>query len=314
MTTTTSPSALDKVAALRWQRIAPTTSPWLHEEVARRMLERLAWIKLLPASWAHWGAVRGGMQAHAQLLATLKKSPCFLVESIEKHQVFAIKNITKPWWHRFVRKQPQQSVAAPPAGSVDMVWANMALHEAADPQSMLQQWHQALNTNGFLMFSCLGPDTALEIRQLYAQLGWPPAGHALTDMHDWGDMLVHTGFTQPVMDMEKITLSYSTPQALLKELAELGRNFHPQRFTGLRGKTWRAELEQQLKKNLATEPDGRLSLTFEVIYGHAIKPAPKITVQTVSTVSVQDMRSLLKASRAERPLQNPPTNSYSNSQ
>ena len=74
-------------------------------------------------------------------------------------------------------------------------------HRKADPQTLLADWHKALKVNGFLMFSCLGPDTAIELREVYRQLGWPPAGHELTDMHDWGDMLVQAGFAEPVMDM-----------------------------------------------------------------------------------------------------------------
>ncbi len=180
----------------------------------------------------------------------------------------------------------------PPRGSVDMLWANMVLHESAEPQALLAQWHQALKVNGFLMFSCLGPDTARELRELYAQLGWPPAGHELTDMHDWGDMLVQTGFAEPVMDMERITLTYETPARLLQELAELGRNFHPARFPALRGRAWKARLEQVLAERLTGE-DGRLALTFEVIYGHALKAAPKFKLSPLSAVSVQDMRAML---------------------
>jgi malonyl-CoA O-methyltransferase len=63
------------------------------------------------------------------------------------------------------------------------------------------------------MFSCLGPDTLRELRALYAALGWPPPAHEFTDMHDWGDMLVASGFAEPVMDMERITLSFATPSA-----------------------------------------------------------------------------------------------------
>jgi malonyl-CoA O-methyltransferase len=180
-----------------------------------------------------------------------------------------------------------------PSASVDMLWANMALHEADDPQALLAEWHRALKVGGFLMFSCLGPDTAIELRGLYQQLGWPPAGHDLTDMHDWGDMLVQAGFAEPVMDMERITLTFATPVSLLQELGELGRNFHPARFAGLRGRQWRVALENALAKHLKTDPDGRLSLTFEVIYGHALKPQPKIKVSAMSSVSVRDMRSLL---------------------
>jgi malonyl-CoA O-methyltransferase len=88
-----------------------------------------------------------------------------------------------------------------------MLWANMQLHMAADPQALIAQWQQALEVDGFLMFSCLGPDTLRELRAVYAALGWPPPAHEFTDMHDWGDMLVASGFAEPVIDMERITLS-----------------------------------------------------------------------------------------------------------
>ncbi|WP_332777420.1 biotin synthase [Polaromonas sp.] len=302
MTTPERPPTLDPVAVQRWQRVAPLASPWLHEEVARRMQDRLQWIKLQPQAWAHWGALRGGLQTHEQLLARYPKAACFVVEASAERTQEAMKNIAKPWWSpRHWRRWGAAPVRfeAPAPASVDMLWANMALHESADPQALLAQWHQALRLDGFLMFSCLGPDTARELRELYAALGWPPAGHELTDMHDWGDMLVQTGFAEPVMDMERIVLTYETPARLLAELAELGRNFHPARFPALRGRAWKARLEQALGQHLAVGADGRLSLTFEVIYGHALKPRPKIRVSPLSAVSVEDMRSMLHGHRAK---------------
>lgn len=296
MTTTSRPPTLDPQAVSRWQRTAPLASPWLHEEVARRMLDRLQWIKLQPQAWAHWGALRGGLEAHAKLTKTYPDSRCFVAEAHEERLQVAIKNIAKSWWNPSQWGAAPTRFEAPPPASVDMLWANMALHESADPQALLAQWHQALKVDGFLMFSCLGPDTARELRALYAQLGWPAAGHELTDMHDWGDMLVQTGFAEPVMDMERITLTYETPARLLQELAELGRNFHPARFPALRGRAWKARLEQALDQHLRGE-DGRLSLTFEVIYGHALKAAPKFKVSPLSAVSVADMRSMLQGQR-----------------
>ena len=146
------------------------------------MMDRLQWIKLQPRNWVHWGALRGGLQAHAQLAKTYPGATAFVLESGPRRTSEAMKNIAQPWWN------PRRWTAAPvrfetaPAGSADMLWANMALHESADPQVLLAQWRDALKVNGFLMFSCLGPDTAKELREVYAQLGWPPAGHELTDM------------------------------------------------------------------------------------------------------------------------------------
>ena len=299
MTSTQRPPTLDPPAVARWQRIAPAISPWLHEEVAGRMLERLQWIKLQPRAWANWGAVRGGLKGHAELVRKYPKSACFVAEAQQARSETAIKNIALQWWNPARWRRPAVRFESPPAASVDMLWANMQLHDAADPQALLAEWHKALAVNGFLMFSCLGPDTAKELRELYRQQGWPPAGHDLTDMHDWGDMLVQAGFAEPVMDMERITLTYETAARLLEELAELGRNFHPGRFGALRGRAWKARLEGLLAERLQARPDGRLQLTFEVIYGHAMKPKPKMKVSALSAVSIDDMRSMLKGAGAE---------------
>jgi malonyl-CoA O-methyltransferase len=285
---------LDALAAQRWQRVAPLASPWLHEEIAQRMRDRLQWIKLQPQAWADWGAVRGGLQAHRQLAATYPKAQCFVVQASGLQQQFAIKNIAIPWWHPRKWGVPAPVFGAPPAAAVDMLWANMALHETAEPQALLAQWHRALKVGGFLMFSCLGPDTVRELRDVYQALGWPPAGHQLTDMHDWGDMLVQTGFAEPVMDMERITLTYETAERLLQELRELGRNFHPARFPALRGRAWRQGLLRVLEERLPRDAEGRLALTFEVIYGHALKAQPRVRVSEKSAVSVQEMRDMLQ--------------------
>jgi len=176
-----------------------------------------------------------------------------------------------------------------------MLWSNMALHMAADPQDLICRWHRALAVDGYLMFSCLGPDTLRELHGVYAAMGWPPAGHAFTDMHDWGDMLVHAGFAEPVMDMERITLTFATPERLVQELRELGANLHPDRFPSLRGRRWRDKLYTVLAEQLADpQQGGQLALTFEIIYGHAFKPAPRVRMDSSSTVSLQDMRLMLR--------------------
>ena len=292
------PPTLDPIAVARWQRIAPLASPWLHEEVASRMLDRLQWIKLQPQTWAHWGAVRGGLLNHQKLIEKYPKSVCLIAEDQQIRTQAAIKYIARKWWQPSGWFRPVTRFEMPSPASVDMLWANMALHEADDPQVLLAQWHSALTVGGFVMFSCLGPDTAIELRGLYQQLGWPAAGHDLTDMHDWGDMLVRAGFAEPVMDMERITLTYESPARLLQELRELGRNFHPARFAGLRGRQWRGRLEREMALHLTTGREGRLPLTFEVIYGHALKPQPTVKVNAMSSVSVRDLRSMLGMSGA----------------
>jgi len=261
-------------------------SPWLHEEVARRMEERLEWIKLKPAQWAHWAPVRGGLQAHGLLAKRYPESECYVVESDVDHVEYASKSIAKPWWQPARWKSPSTRFETPAEGAVQLVWANMALHMAADPQALIAQWHRALGLDGFVMFSCLGPDTLVELRRLYQTMGWPEPAHEFTDMHDWGDMLVGAGFAEPVMDMERITLTFESPERLLQELRGLGRNLHAQRFAGLRGRAWQRKLHQGLS-------EAPLQLTFEIIYGHAFKPAPRLTMRPETVLSLAQMRETL---------------------
>ena len=181
-----------------------------------------------------------------------------------------------------------------------MLWANMALHLAPDPQALLQQWQRAVAVDGFLMFSCLGPDTVRELHSLYRELGWPAPAHALSDMHDWGDRLIDAGFAEPVVDMERITLTFATPARALQELRDLGRNFHPQRFAALRGRGWRTRLEQAMAERLS-DAQGQIALSFEIIYGHAFKPAPRVRLQANTSVALEDMRTMLRSKSAKGP-------------
>lgn len=288
------PPSIDPVASARWERCVPAQSPWLHEEVARRMEGRLQWMVSQPARWVHWAPLQGGMQAQALLAKRYPKSECFVLESRTEHAQLAHKSIANPWWSP-ARWAGSKVRFEAPAEPVQMVWANMSLHMAPDPMALIARWHQLLAADGFLMFSCLGPDTLREIRNLYGAMGWAPPAHEFTDMHDWGDMLVAAGFAEPVMDMERITLSFTSPQTLLEELRGLGRNLHRARFQGLRGRQWRDQLHAQMVNRLGGQGEGaRLHLTFEIIYGHAFKPQPRMAVRPETSVSLDQMRQSLR--------------------
>ncbi|MBB1075790.1 biotin synthase [Rhodoferax sp. 4810] len=286
------PPTIDPRAAQRWQHLPAAESPWLHEEVARRMQERLDWIKVQPTSWVHWAPLKGGLQAHGLIAQRYPKAACTVLEPSSAGAQRASKALVAPRWKPQAWLQPKTTVVTQVAQPAHMLWSNMALHMAADPQALMAQWQAALQVDGFLMFSCLGPDTLKELQTLYKALGWPAPAHEFTDMHDWGDMLMHAGFAEPVMDMERITLTFETPERLLQELRGLGRNLHAGRFGGLRGRGW----HRQLLQALAQQP---LQLTFEVIYGHAFKPAPRLSVAAHSEISLDNMRAALARGRAK---------------
>jgi malonyl-CoA O-methyltransferase len=258
------------------------------------MQERLDFIKLQPQQWAHWEPLRGGLQAHQALQQRYNRAEVWLTSACKSQADAAQAALKASWWQAARWTGPRVHHGLPPEGSVQMVWANMQLHASAQPQELLQSWHRALAVDGFLMFSCFGPDTLRELRAMYAHQGWPQPAHEFTDMHDWGDMLVQAGFAEPVMDMERITLTYETPERLLAELRELGRNLNTQRFAGLRGRRWRQQLFDALMALAKPEEAGRLSLSFEIVYGHALKPMPRAKVTPETEIGLAQMRQMLR--------------------
>ena len=290
---------IDPIASERWSQLNHPETPWLHEEIGRRMEDRLQWIRLQPKTWVDWAPVNGGLQTHAAVRARYPKANCLALETSELRLQKAKVALTNPWWKVWQRQAvaiASLSKGVPQQEAADMVWANMALHTAVAPQSLLRAWHSLLATDGFLMFSSLGPDTLRELQPIYQQMGWGDPSHAFTDMHDWGDMLVQAGFAEPVMDMERITLTYATPADLLKDLRQLGRNLHHQRYPNLRGRGWKKALETALLALAKPDQEGRLVLTVEVIYGHALKPLPKVRLAEQSSVTLAQMKTLLSKS------------------
>ena len=267
--------------------------PWLHREVARRMAERLALIRLQPAAlleWSGWlGA--GGARADRRVAAARR----VLVEPQADLQARSAAQARPPWWsvQRWQAPAPEVvGIDAPLPRGVQLIWANMVLHGSVDPPRLFARWHEALAVDGFVMFSCLGPGTLRELRELYARLGWPAPTPTFIDMHDLGDMLVQAGFADPVMDQEVLTLSWADADALLAELRSLGGNAAPQRAAGLRTPRWKQLLRREL--GALAGPDGRLSLSFEVAYGHAFRGLPRARPGEATRVSLEDMRRLVR--------------------
>ena len=288
---------MDPVAAARWLQRDASTSPWLHEEVASRMVERLKWFREPPSSWMHWEPVNGGLAAHRRIRAQLPDAPCHVASQHPAHALQATREASAASWNPLTWGRDKNPQPASDGTRVRMLWANMVLHMEPRPQTLLKRWNAHIETDGFLMFSCLGPDSLRELRAVYAQQGWPAPSHAFTDMHDWGDMLVHSGFAEPVMDMERIALSYSGAEPLLAELRGLGRNLLVERFAGSRSRHWRSRLCAAIEAGLPRDPDGRLVLTFEIIYGHAFKPVPKVRMGPSIAVPMEDMRAMLRGRR-----------------
>jgi malonyl-CoA O-methyltransferase len=263
-------------------RVAP--SAFLRREIASRMHDRLALVKLAPAR-----VLDAGCGAGADLAMLQKDYPAAQILGVDAAQAMlaeAQKQVPGSGLRSMLnRLMPARTgidlvcgdFGALPLGpnSVDLVWSNLALHWHPQPDRVFAEWRRVLRVEGLLMFSNFGPDTFRELRAAFAAVDESPHALPFVDMHDFGDQLVEAGFSTPVMDMEVITVTYDTPQALLADVRALGGNPLATRARGLVGRAaWQQMLDALERQR---RPDGKLGLTFEVIYGHAFRPAARVT-------------------------------------
>ncbi len=274
--------SLERQAARRaFDRAAHTydAGAVLQREVASRMAERLQYVKLAPARVLDLGCGTGAdfallAQAYPQAQRIgCDWSPVMLRQARER--VPRLKRLL-PLLGRGMPQLVCAEASALPlrSGSIALVWSNQMLQWLDDAGPSLREIQRVLEVGGLLMFSTLGPDTLKELRQAFARDPVPHV-HRFDDMHDVGDLLVACGFADPVMDMETITLTYADLNALVGDLRRTGAaNRAAQRRRGLTGRAlWQGvrEAYEQLRR------DGRLPATFEVIYGHAWKPQPRLS-------------------------------------
>ena len=268
----------------------------LGPEIARRMLERLDLVRLPDGLIADVGCATG---AATRLLRT--RYPDRLVVGIDPSVGLLVRPLqARGALSRFrtlLGHGRDHRIAADPArlplrpGSTAMVWSNLLLHAVDDAEVAMRSWMTALRPGGLLMFSTLGPDTLSELRQAFAAVDSLPHVHDFVDMHNIGDSLVAAGFADPVMDMEIVTLTYPTVAALADDLRGQGlTNTVAGRSRGLYPpRRWRDMISRYEEARIAD----RLPATFEVIQGHAWKPAegPRRTADGLDIVRIHRRRS-----------------------
>jgi malonyl-CoA O-methyltransferase len=260
----------------------------LQKEVGRRMAERLDIVKLAPAAILDAGCGTGDAQAEfalryptARRVALDVAMPMLGVAAAKAGQRrSALSRIFSAFTGGTAGGDTDfvcGDVAALPfaAGSFDLAWSNLMLHWVGNLPEALAELGRVLRRDGLVTFSTFGPDTLRELRAAFAGIDGHLHVGRFTDMHDIGDMLVGAGFGDPVMHMELFTLTYADAPAMLRDLKAIGAtNATRARPRSLMG---RGRWERALAALDASRRDGRIPATFEVIYGHAWKVAPKRT-------------------------------------
>ncbi len=224
--------------------VSRTIPEFLALEIAQRMAEKLELVRLQPKKIGHLGELNLSV-----LGSHYPKSDhhCFDPRFSSNTLAQLFKKMTRQHFYKY--QEPNTIEAA----NFDLIWSNLELHLQSEPEALMKRWRSRLNPEGLLMFSYLGPDTGKELAKLFRNDCLLRNAGSL-DMHDVGDGLMRAGFSEPVMDMEYLTLSYDDPNLLCKEAFNLGLLTSPESVERL------------------IQAESKLTITLEVVYGHAWAP------------------------------------------
>ncbi|BAS67391.1 malonyl-ACP O-methyltransferase BioC [Bathymodiolus septemdierum thioautotrophic gill symbiont] len=160
--------------------------------------------------------------------------------------------------------------------SVNVIVSNLMMQWCPNLNQLFIECHRVLKNNGLMLFSTFGPDTLKELKKSWAVVDNETHVNIFTDMHDIGDQLLQSGFQSPVMEMEKLTLTYQTVTDLLKDLKAIGAQTVSTRSKSLTGKD---KFQSMIKMYESYRQDGKLPATYEVIYGHAWKKINELGIE-----------------------------------
>ena len=247
----------------------------LQKQVREEMLNRLDLIKLTPQTILDAGCGTGAA-SHALQKRFVKSqviSLDFALPMLQKTRVGSdtaglmhqIKNMLSGVKHNLVCADIESLPLA--SKSVDLVWSNLAIQWCNDLDATLLEFYRVLQPEGLLMFSTFGPDTLKELRVATGRQDGMTSVSRFIDMHDIGDALVRAGFSAPVLDVERFTLTYDDVKSVMRDLKSIGaHNATDGRARGVLGRGFLHKLESNYEQYRA---DGKLPATFEVVYGHA---------------------------------------------
>lgn len=262
----------------------------IQNEIADRMLERLELFKLQPLRVLDLGC---GTGAHTYRIAKYYKQAHVYAIDLSFEMLTQIRK--KGLFSKGIPRLCADMECLPVQdSSFDLIFANQVIHWSGEFQILFNELMRVLKPQGLLLFSSLGPDTMKELKAAWEPVESRPHILAFPDMHDIGDALQQAGFVQTVVDMEYITLTYDNISKLVEELRHQGvQNRHPERQRGLTTpKKW-AQFVRNYQGFETT--DGRLPVTYEVVYGQAWCP------HTKPRSSVNDNNEvLIPISRIER--------------
>lgn len=245
----------------------------LQQEVADRLVERMDLMSMKPQSILDVGSGTGFVsQLLAQRFPKAKITALDLAFNMLKQA--KNKSTFKQRWNKqfnYINAEVENLPLAD--SSAELIISGLTMQWCQDLPKVFKEFKRVLKPNGLLLFSSFGPDTLKELRQSWAEVDELPHVNIFADMHNVGDALLQSGFADPVMDMEMLTVTYKDVKTVMQDLKQIGaHNVMQGRSHNITGKT---KLKKMIQAYEQFRVDGLVPVTHEIVYGHAWMPEEK---------------------------------------
>jgi len=248
------------------------STDFVHELTRNGLIARLEPLLLEPATILDLGAATGA--TGRQLRKRFKRAH---IVSLDLSQAMLAQGRKRKSWFSpslfvpasFVQGDAHSLPFAD--ASFDIVVANQLLPWTPEPQPVFEEVARVLKNGGVFAFATLGPDSLREIGQAWASVDSGAHVNRFADMHDIGDGIVRAGLRDPVLDVDRLEISYENASKLFADLTQAGaRNALAARSRGLVGRGRFEAMTAAL-----ADDRGKITLDLELVYGHCWGAGPK---------------------------------------
>lgn len=185
-----------------------------------------------------------------------------------------------------------------PERDYDLIVSLFDLQVINDVPGFLARVRAHLAPDGLFMAAALGGDSLTELRQAFLVADAEVSGGAFArvapfiPLADAGGLLQRAGFALPVTDVETHTVRYADPFRLMRELKALGAQNPLADRPGRLATRTLLGLAGAAYANAASDPDGRVRATLEIIWVSGWAPhenQQKPARRGSATVSLKDV-------------------------